>query len=126
MRNTYLQFTQYITGVLIAILLGIHVVNMHLDTILLFFGVNTFFGIDIAQDPTVFKLMMERAQTVTFAAIYIALLIFALYHAFNGLRNILLELTKTPGAEKVVTGIIIFVGVVFLVLGIYAPLALLS
>jgi succinate dehydrogenase hydrophobic anchor subunit len=126
MRNTYLQFTQYITGVLIAILLGIHVVNMHLDTILLFFGVNTFFGIDIAQDPTVFKLMMERAQTVTFAAIYIALLIFALYHAFNGLRNVLLELTTTPGAEKVVTGVIIFVGVVFLVLGIYTPLALLS
>ena len=126
MRNTYLQFTQFITGILIAILLGIHVVNMHLDAVLSFLGVKTFFGIDIAHDPTVFKLMVARAQTVTFAAIYIALLIFALYHAFNGLRNVLLELTRSPRAEKVVTGVIIFVGVVFLVLGIYTPLALLS
>jgi len=99
---------------------------MHLDAILLFFGVQTFFGIDIAHDPTVFKLMMARAQTITFAAIYIALLIFALYHAFNGLRNVVLELTTTPRAEKVVTGVILFVGVVFLALGIYTPLALLS
>jgi succinate dehydrogenase hydrophobic anchor subunit len=126
MRNTYLQFAQYITGVLIAILLGINMVNMQLDAILLFFGVNTFFGVDIAHDPTVFKLMVARAQTVTFAAIYIALLIFALYHAFTGLRNVILELTTTPRAEKVVTGVIIFVGLVFLALGIYTPLALLS
>jgi succinate dehydrogenase hydrophobic anchor subunit len=126
MRNTYLQFTQFITGILIAVLLGIHMVNMHLDAILGFLGVKGIFGIDIAHDPTIFKLMIERARTITFAAIYIALLVFALYHAFNGLRNVVLEMTPSPRAERIVTGIIIFVGVIFLVLGIYAPIALLS
>ena len=37
MRNTYLQFAQLISGVFIAILLGIHMVIMHLDKILNFF-----------------------------------------------------------------------------------------
>ena len=126
MRNTYLQFVQLITGILIAVLLGIHMVNMHLDAILGFFGVQTFFGVNIAADPTVFKLMQDRARTVVFAGIYIALLIFALYHAFNGLRNIVLELTTSARAERAVNTVIIIVGVIFLALGIYAPLALLS
>jgi succinate dehydrogenase hydrophobic anchor subunit len=106
MRNTYLQFVQLITGILIAVLLGIHMVNMHLDA--------------------VFNLMKARAQQVVFAGIYIALLVFALYHAFNGLRNIVLELTTSARADRAVTAVIIVVGVVFLGLGIYAPLALLS
>ena len=70
MRNTYLQLVQLITGVLVAVLLGIHMVNMHLDAILGFFGVQTFFGVNIAADPTVFKLMQDRARTVVFAGIY--------------------------------------------------------
>jgi succinate dehydrogenase hydrophobic anchor subunit len=126
MRNTYLQFVQLITGILIAVLLGIHMVNMHLDAILSFFGVQSIFGVNIAADPTVFNLMKARAQQVVFAGIYIALLVFALYHAFNGLRNIVLELTTSARADRAVTAVIIVVGVVFLGLGIYAPLALLS
>ena len=126
MRNTYLQFVQLITGILIAVLLGIHMVNMHLDAILGFLGVQTFFGVNIASDPTVFSLMKARSQQVVFACIYIALLIFTLYHAFNGLRNIVLELTTSAKAEKAVNAVIIVVGIIFLALGIYAPLALLS
>ena len=126
MRNTYLQFVQLITGILIAVLLGIHMVNMHLDAILSFFGVQTFFGVNIAADPTVFNLMKARSQQVVFAGIYIALLVFTLYHAFNGLRNIVLELTTSARADRAVTTIIIVVGIIFLALGVYAPLALLS
>ncbi len=126
MRNTYLQLVQLITGILIAVLLGIHMVNMHLDAILSFFGVQTIFGVNIATDPTVFNLMKARAQQVVFAGIYIALLIFALFHAFYGLRNIVLELTTSARADRAVTAVIIVVGVVFLGLGVYAPLALLS
>ena len=39
MRNTYLQILQLITGVCIAVLLGIHMVITHLDAILGFFGI---------------------------------------------------------------------------------------
>lgn len=119
MRNTYLQLVQLITGILIAVLLGIHMVIQHLDAIL------GFFGIDV-RHATSWPSMVERAKQGIWAFIYIALLIFTLYHAFNGLRNIVLELTPSARSERVVTGIIIFVGVVFLILGIYAPIALLS
>jgi succinate dehydrogenase hydrophobic anchor subunit len=126
MRTTHLQFIQLITGILIAILLGIHMVNMHLDAILGFFGVQTLFGVDIARDPTTFTLMTARAQKAVFAGIYIALLVFTLYHALYGVRNIIMELSPSPAVQRVVTGIIIIVGIIFLGLGVYAPIALLS
>jgi len=126
MRTTHLQFVQLITGILIAILLAIHMINMHLDAILGFFGVQTIFGVNIAQDPTIFNLMIARAQKTVFAGIYIALLVFTLYHAFYGLRNIILELSPSQGTERIITGIIIIIGIIFLGLGVYAPIALLS
>jgi succinate dehydrogenase hydrophobic anchor subunit len=119
MRNTYLQFIQLITGVLIAVLLGIHMVIQHLDAIL------GFFGIDV-RDATSWPSMIGRAKQGIWALIYIALLIFALYHAFNGLRNILLELTSSARTERVITVAIIVVGVIFLILGVWAPIVLLS
>ena len=119
MRNTYLQFIQFITGAVIAILLGIHIVYMHLDAIL------SFFGVDVAES-TSFDSMMERSGQGIWAALYIALLIFGLYHALNGLRGIILELTSSPVTGRIVTWVIVVVGIVFLILGIYAPLALLS
>jgi succinate dehydrogenase hydrophobic anchor subunit len=119
MRNTYLQFIQLISGVLIAVLLGIHMVIQHLDAIL------GFFKIDV-KDATSWTSMIDRSKQGLWAAIYIALLIFALYHAFNGLRNIILELTPSPRADRIVTVILIILGVIFLCLGVYTPLALLS
>ena len=119
MRNTYLQFAQLISGVFIAILLGIHMVIMHLDKILNFFGANI-------HNVTSWESMKERATQQMWVIIYIALLIFGLYHALNGLRGVLLELTTSVKVERIITGLIIFFGVVFLVLGIYAPLALIS
>jgi succinate dehydrogenase hydrophobic anchor subunit len=119
MRNTYLQFIQLITGILIAILLAIHMVIQHLDNILLFFGIDT-------RHATSWTSMIGRAKQGIWAFIYIALLVFTLYHVCNGLRNILLELNPSPGAERTITVVIIIVGVIFLILGVWAPLALLS
>lgn len=119
MRNTYLQFVQLITGILIAILLGIHMVIQHLDAIL---GI---FEIDV-KNATSWQSMTGRAKEGIWIFIYIALLVFALYHAFNGLRNIILELTTSARAERIATTIIIIVAIIFLALGVYAPIALLS
>ena len=88
MRNTYLWLLQLTTGVLIAVLLGIHMVLMHLDAILVFFSIN-------ATDPTAWGPMIERASQMIWVVIYIALLAVVLYHAGYGLRNIILEVTKS-------------------------------
>lgn len=119
MRNTCLQLIHMATGVLIAVLLGIHMVIMHLDAIM------GFFGVDIAH-PTSFESMIGRARQGLWVAIYIPLLAFALYHGLNGLRNIVLEITPSAAAARTVTWILVIVGIIFLGLGIYAPLALLS
>lgn len=119
MRNTRLWFFSIAAACLIVILLGIHMVLLHLNDIL------TFFGADLSE-PTSWDSMIERARQGIWVFIYIALLVTTLYHALYGLRNIILEWTPSAGAERVITGIIIAVGVIFLVLGTYVPIALVS
>jgi len=117
-RFTYMWFMQIVTGVLIAVLLGIHMVLQHLDKILPFFGVNV-------TNPTSWNSILERSGQVTWAGIYIALLAVVLSHALNGLRNVILELTPSPRKERVVTGVILSVGIVVFIWASYVPIALL-
>jgi succinate dehydrogenase hydrophobic anchor subunit len=119
MRNTYLQLLQLASGAIVGILLLIHVAVQRLDVILGYVGVKV-------SDPLAFSSMMERARQGSWAALYICLLAFALFHAGNGLRNILLETGLSAAAVKVCTVTIIAVGAVFLALGIYTPLVLLG
>jgi len=118
MRHTYLWLMQLITGVLIAILLGIHMVMQHLEDILRFFGVNL-------NDPASWQSMIERSREVIWASIYIALLAVVLYHALNGLRNIILELTPSARTERVVTRTIIAFGIIIFAWASYVPIVLL-
>jgi len=117
MKNTYLQLAQIITGTVVGILLSIHMAVMHLDALLGFFGIVN----DIS-----WASMIERAREGVWAGIYIALLTFGLFHALNGLRNILLEINLSNTTERVLTRIIIIAGVAFFILGTWAPLTLLS
>lgn len=117
MKNTYLQLIQMASGAIVGVLLTVHIAIQRLDVIL------GYCGIRIA-DPLAFSSMMDRARQGSWVALYIILLLFALIHSLNGLRNMLLEINLSDRAIKVSTGIIIAVGAVFLGLGIYAPLAL--
>ena len=119
MHNTRLWFLQLVTGALIAILLGIHMVMMHLDTILGFFGIN-------AVEMTSWESMIDRAGQGIWASLYIALLAFVLYHALNGLRNIILELAPSVRTERIITRAIMVFGIVAFIWGAYVPIALLA
>jgi len=117
MRKTHLWFLHLVAGVAIAVLLGIHMVRMHLDAILGFFGIN---GIE----PTSWGAMMGRSSEGVWVGLYIALLAFALYHALNGLRNIILEVTPSAKTERIVTRVIIAFGIIAFIGGTYVPVAL--
>lgn len=119
MKNTYLQIAQMISGALVAILLAVHVAVQKLDVVLGFFGAKT-------GDPIAWSSVMERAHQGLWVAIYILLLAFGLFHALNGLRNMLLEVNLSSSTMRILTGLIIAFGVIFLVLGIYTPLVLLG
>jgi len=118
MRSTYLWILQLVTGVLIAVLLGIHMVIQHLDAILEFFGVE-------AAEAISWTAMIDRASQGIWVGLYIALLAVVLYHALNGLRGIILELTPSARTERIVTWVIIAFGIIAFVGGSYVPLALL-
>ena len=119
MRNTYLWLLQLVTGILIAVLLAIHMVIMHLDAILGFFGVNVAEAIS-------WESMIGRATQGVWAGLYMALLAVVLYHALNGLRGIILELTPSATTERIVTWVIIAFGIVAFAGGTYVPVALLA
>lgn len=117
MRKTYLWFLHLVAGVAIAVLLGIHMVRMHLDAILGFFGIN-------GTEPTSWEPMIERAGQGIWVGLYVALLAFVLYHGLNGLRNVILELTPSPKTERIVTRVIIAFGIIAFIGGTYVPIAL--
>ncbi len=119
LRTAYLRVVQLVTGVLVAVLLGIHLVIMHLGAILDFFGVNF-------AEPTSWVSMIGRASQGIFAALYIALLGVGLYHALYGLRNIILETTSSAKIGRIVTRVIIVFGIIFFAGGTYVPVALLA
>ena len=119
MRTTRLNLLHMFTGVAIAALLGIHMVILHLDAVLGFFGVD-------ATEPTSWESMIGRASQGIWAGLYIALLAFALYHALYGLRGIILETTPSVKTNRTITWVFIIVGIIVFIWGAYVPVALLS
>ena len=119
MRTTRLRLLHMLTGVVIAVLLGIHMVILHLDAVLGFFGAN-------ATEPTAWGSMIGRATQGIWAALYIALLAFVLYHALYGLRGIILEVTPSVKTGRIITRVFIIVGIIAFIWGAYVPIALFS
>lgn len=117
MRNTYLWLLQLITGGLIGFFAGTHLVLMHLDNILGFFGVTI-------EEPSSWSSMIERAGKGLWLAFYLIFLTLVLYHGLNGLRGVILEVTPAPRTERIVTGLILAFGLIALGLGIYVPVQL--
>jgi len=119
MGRTRLHILHMFTGVLIASLLGIHMVILHLDAVLRFFGATT-------TDPTSWGSMIARASQGIWVALYIALLAFLLYHALYGLRGVILEVTTSAKTERIITWSFIIIGIIVFIWGAYVPVVLLS
>lgn len=119
MGTTRLQLVHMLAGVVIAVLLGIHMVVLHLNDILRFFGGGT-------ADPTSWAAMIARSRETMWAGIYIAMLAFILYHALYGLRGIILEMTPSATANRTITWVFIIIGVATFIWGSYVPIAMLS
>jgi len=112
MMRARLQLLSLLSAVVIAVLLGVHMVVIHLSSIL---------G---TAETTSWASVMERSGQGTWVALYIALLAFALYHALYGLRNIILETTASAKAERAITWSFIIIGLGVFVWGSYVPISL--
>ena len=103
-------------GVAILALLGLHMLIMHMQSLLVFLGVGT-------EHVTSFAAVAARGKQAFFMVTYVILLGTALYHGLYGFRNILLELVPGRGAQKGFGVLLTLIGLGFFALGTYAAIA---
>ena len=104
-------------GAVILLLLGLHMLIMHLGGITHLFAPN---GGEAASKPN----SLFRDGQLFFTLTYILLLAVALYHGLYGLRTLLFELTLKSQVEKIVSYSLWVVGICLLGLGAWAAIAM--
>lgn len=102
-------------GLVILVLLGLHMVVMHLDTTVGAFGVP-------GSKPIEWPSVLARMKSVGFALSYVLLLAAALYHGLYGLRNILLELSPGPALRATVSYGLLLLGIALFFFGTYVAM----
>jgi succinate dehydrogenase/fumarate reductase cytochrome b subunit len=117
MGETKLWTWHLIAGVVILVLLGLHMVTMHIGELTGLFVANP------TVEPTAPVNSMARDSHIGFSIGYILLLGIALYHGLYGLRTILLELSLSETAGKVLTAFLVVIGLGLFSLGTWAAIA---
>ena len=97
-------FLQRITAIFLAFGLLVHFWVLHF----------------VIERPVTFAKVQERMLTPGWVIFDLLLLVFAIYHALNGLWNVIIDYNPSPAFRKVLGwGIFIF-GLALLIVGIYA------
>lgn len=115
MREVHLRLWQLITAAVIFFLGGMHLVMMHLDDI------PSFFGAEVG-DVRAWSSVAERASSAWWTVFYGFVVAAVLYHGFLGLRNVISELSLSPGAMKVLNWALIAFGMGIFAFAMYIPL----
>jgi len=118
MRDQKLWTWHVAAGLVILVLLGLHMVVMHLDSIVKVPSLNP-----AGDEPIDWKNVTARGRMVFFAVTYVLLLGAALFHGLYGLRNILFELNPGPSVKKALSALVVIVGLGLFVLGSWAAVA---
>ena len=106
-------FLQRVTGAGLIVLLLIHVIVNHYLNI-------SEVSKDILPGLVVFSNVADRFESAGYWVIDIFLLSFVLYHGLNGIRNITLDYGARGAIERVVTAVLLAIGVAAFVFGIFA------
>ena len=103
-------------GVALLVLLGLHMLIMHMGGTVHLFAPH-------GSDAVSIENSQWRDSKIGFTITYILLLGVGLYHGLYGLRTILIELTLKPALEKAVTAVLLIVGLGIFGLGSWAAWA---
>ena len=115
MRETKYWTWHMAAGIVILVLLGLHMLIMHVGGITQLYA--PFGGEAVSKANSLF-----RDGRPLFTVTYILLLGVALYHGLYGLRTILSELTLKPIFEKVISIVLLVVGLALFGLGTWAAI----
>ena len=118
-KDTKLWSWHVLAGLIILILLGLHMLTMHLNELLPIALLNP----GNVADPIDWANVAVRAQQISMVVIYILLLGIALFHGLYGLHTILMELNPSQGVRGLISGVIVFIGVVLFIVGTWAAVA---
>ena len=105
MRGTTTWSLHILAGIALVILLGVHMITMHLNTIL------GWFNFDTSAAATSWQNVIHRGDNLFTALFYIVFLGIALYHGLYGLRTIIFELNIPKSLEKTITVIFVAAGI---------------
>lgn len=107
MREVHWKFLQYLSGALVFFLVGAHLLLMHLA----------------GNDPRSWGEVSARALNIGWVAFYLAILVFAFYHAIYGLRAIISELSVPPRGLTALNWILSVAGICVFAYAAYVALA---
>jgi succinate dehydrogenase hydrophobic anchor subunit len=113
MRDQKLWTWHVLAGLVILVLLGLHMVIMHLDAIVSVLN-------PAGGEPVSWANVVARGRMLFFPVTYVILLGAALFHGLYGLRNILFELNPPTTLKRVLGVLILIVGVGLFVYGTWA------
>lgn len=111
MREVYLRLWLFIAAAVIVFYGGTHLVIMHLDDFLSFFGTEV--------EPLAWSSVAQRASSVWWKGFYGILAAAALSHGFLGLRTMILELSPPPRAVRVLNWALIAFGIAAFAFAMY-------
>ena len=106
MRETNLKILQYITGIGLFFLVGLHIVVIYLGS-----GEQTDWGA-----------VSERASSVIWLICYVLLLVFGLYHGIHGLRTIIIESRIPKPPARLLDWGLVFIGLAIFGYAVYIPI----
>ena len=106
MREVHLKILQYITGIGLFFLVGLHFLISHLAS----------------GDPESWTSVSGRASSAGWLTIYILILIFGLYHGLHGLRAVILEFSFPQRALKALDWTLLTGGVAAFGYAVYIPI----
>jgi succinate dehydrogenase / fumarate reductase membrane anchor subunit len=116
MRDQKLWTWHILAGGVILVLLGLHMAIMHLDALVGAFNAPGTHPIDWSN-------VVARGKAVFFPVTYVLLLGAALFHGLYGARNILFELNPSAGLKKVISALLLLVGLGLFAFGTWAAVA---
>ena len=113
MRETKYWTWHMAAGVVLLLLLGLHMVIMHLGQLVHWYA-------PYGEEAVSLKNSLFRDGHLLFTTTYVLLLGVALYHGLYGLRTMLFELTLEPQVEKAITTVLLVLGLGLFGLGTWA------
>ncbi len=116
MGETKYWFINFLAGLVVLALLGLHMAIMHLDSLLAMLA-------PIPARPLEWANMLDRGKDTFFTVTYVLLLASALFHGLYGVRTMMTEYLPSKRAHQVIVTICWTVGVVLFSVGTYATVA---